>query len=160
LVALASATQDIVIDAYRVEILSADEQAAGMASYVAAYRIGMLVSGAGAIVLAARLEAAGVDRSAVWAIAYATAAALVGIGLVGTLIGGEPEVPLDRPGPGESAVAFARLRQAAEGALSEFLARKGALIALAFVLFYKLCDALAGSMTAPFILALGYDKAT
>src|SRR5262249_9854261 len=90
----------------------------------------------------------------------ATAAALVGIGLVGTLIGGEPEVPLDRPGPGESAVAFARLRQAAEGALSEFLARKGALIALAFVLFYKLCDALAGSRTAAFILSLGYDKAT
>jgi PAT family beta-lactamase induction signal transducer AmpG len=160
LVALASATQDIVIDAYRVEILSADEQAAGMASYVAAYRVGMLVSGAGAIALAARLEAAGVDRSAVWAIAYATAAALVGIGLVGTLIGGEPETPLDQRGTRESTVAPARLWQAAEGALSEFLGRKGALIALAFVLFYKLCDALAGSMTAPFVLALGYDKAT
>jgi MFS transporter, PAT family, beta-lactamase induction signal transducer AmpG len=160
LVALASATQDIVIDAYRVEILSADEQAAGMATYVAAYRVGMLVSGAGAIALAARLEAAGVDRTAVWAIAYATAAALVGVGLVGTLIGGEPEAPLDRSGTRESAVAPARLWQAAEGALSEFLARKGALIALAFVLFYKLCDALAGSMTAPFVLALGYDKAT
>ena len=49
LVAFASATQDIVIDAYRVESLAPDEQAAGMASYVAAYRIGMLASGAGVI---------------------------------------------------------------------------------------------------------------
>jgi len=159
LVALASATQDIVIDAYRVEILAADEQAAGMASYVAAYRVGMLASGAGVIALAARLEAAGVDRGAVWAIAYATAAALVGVGLVGALIGGEPAAARHQ-GTRESALALGRVWQAAEGALSEFLARKAAVTALAFVLFYKLCDALAGSMTAPFVLALGYDKAT
>jgi MFS transporter, PAT family, beta-lactamase induction signal transducer AmpG len=161
LVALASATQDIAIDAYRVEILSADEQAAGMASYVAAYRVGMLASGAGMIALAARLEAAGVDRAAVWTIAYATAAALVGVGLVGALIGGEPVTAAARcEGTRGSALALARVWQAAQGALGEFLARKAALTALAFVLFYKLCDALAGSMTAPFVLALGYDKAT
>src|ERR1044071_1306987 len=59
LVAAASATQDIVIDAFRVESLATDEQAAGMAGYVAAYRIGMLASGAGVLVLVAWLEHVG-----------------------------------------------------------------------------------------------------
>ena len=59
LVAFASATQDIVIDAYRVESLPTDEQAAGMAGYVAAYRVGMLASGAGVVGLSAWLEAQG-----------------------------------------------------------------------------------------------------
>ena len=77
LVAFASATQDIVIDAYRVESLAPDEQAAGMASYVAAYRIGMLASGAGVIGLTAWLEAQGLDKTVVWPIAFAVAAALV-----------------------------------------------------------------------------------
>jgi PAT family beta-lactamase induction signal transducer AmpG len=92
------------------------------------------------IALAARLEAAGVDRAAVWTIAYATAAALVGVGLVGALIGGEPmAAAARREGTGESALALAPVWQAAQGALGDFLARKAALAALAFVLFYKLC---------------------
>ena len=62
MVAFASATQDIVIDAFRVESLSVDEQAAGMAGYVAAYRIGMLASGAGVVVLTAWLEARGLEQ--------------------------------------------------------------------------------------------------
>ena len=62
LVAFASATQDIVIDAYRVESLSVDEQAAGMAGYVAAYRVGMLVSGAGVVGLTAWLETRGLRQ--------------------------------------------------------------------------------------------------
>ena len=57
LVATASATQDIVVDAFRVESLPKNEQAAGMASYVAAYRIGMLVSTAGALFLVSGFEA-------------------------------------------------------------------------------------------------------
>ena len=56
LVATASATQDIVIDAFRVEYLPTDAQAAGMAYFVAAYRIGMLVSTAGSVALVAYLE--------------------------------------------------------------------------------------------------------
>jgi PAT family beta-lactamase induction signal transducer AmpG len=66
LVAAMSATQDIVVDAFRVESLPESEQAAGMASYVAAYRIGMLVSTAGAVALVAYLEYAGVERGRVW----------------------------------------------------------------------------------------------
>ena len=63
LVAFASATQDIVIDAFRVESLRPEEQAAGMASYVAAYRVGMLASGAGVIALTAWLEREGFDKA-------------------------------------------------------------------------------------------------
>ena len=63
IVATASATQDIVIDAFRVEYLPTENQAAGMAYFVAAYRIGMLVSTAGAVALVAYFEHIGVDRS-------------------------------------------------------------------------------------------------
>jgi PAT family beta-lactamase induction signal transducer AmpG len=62
---------------------------------------------------------------------------------------------------GDSRDAPARVLATARGAFSEFLSRDAALAALAFVVLYKLCDALAGAMTAPFVLtALGYDKAT
>ena len=64
LVATASATQDIVVDAFRVESLGESEQAAGMASYVAAYRIGMLVSGAGALYLVDGMMWLGLDMHA------------------------------------------------------------------------------------------------
>ena len=77
IVATASATQDIVIDAFRVEYLPTENQAAGMAYFVAAYRIGMLVSTAGAVALVAYLEHIGVDRGLVWAYGYAAMAALV-----------------------------------------------------------------------------------
>src|SRR3984893_5836534 len=69
-VAAASATQDIVIDAFRIESLDDREQAAGMASYVAAYRIGMLVSTAGALFLVSAFEAMGTGRHAAWTWGY------------------------------------------------------------------------------------------
>src|SRR5215510_7079057 len=90
IVAFASATQDIVIDAYRVESLPTDEQAAGMAGYVAAYRVGMLASGAGVIGLTAWLEAQGLGKEVVWPIAFVVAAALVLVGLTAVLLGREP----------------------------------------------------------------------
>src|SRR6202000_543437 len=64
LVAATSSTQDIVVDAFRVESLPESEQAAGMASYVAAYRIGMLVSTAGALFIVSGFESTGISRSA------------------------------------------------------------------------------------------------
>jgi MFS transporter, PAT family, beta-lactamase induction signal transducer AmpG len=158
LVAFASATQDIVIDAFRVESLRPEEQAAGMASYVAAYRVGMLASGAGVIGLTAWLEVRGLDKLAVWPIAYAVAAALVVVGLLAVLAAREPGAA--EAGTEAGSDALVRVARAAEGAFSEFLARDAALAVLAFVILYKLCDALAGAMTAPFVLQLGYDKAT
>jgi len=160
LVAFASATQDIVIDAYRVESLSTDEQAAGMAGYVAAYRVGMLASGAGVVGLSAWLETLGLSKAAVWPIAYAVAAALVAVGLLAVLLGREPAAR-EAPDKAETrSDALTRVFRAAEGAFAEFLSRKAAVAVLVFVVLYKLCDALAGAMTAPFVLvALGYDKA-
>ena len=157
LVAFASATQDIVIDAYRVESLGLEEQAAGMAGYIAAYRIGMLVSGAGVIALTSWLEAQGFDKVAVWPVAYGVAALLVLVGLAAVLMAREPasSTPENPTEP-----TFARLLQMAREAFSDFLLRDAALAVLAFVVLYKLCDALAGAMTAPFVLGLGYDKAT
>src|SRR5438477_3977418 len=91
LVATASATQDIVIDAFRVESLDKSEQAAGMASYVAAYRIGMLASTAGALFLVSGFEALGYARSAAWTWGYIAMAGLVVIGIVTTLVATEPD---------------------------------------------------------------------
>ena len=84
LVATMSATQDIVVDAFRVESLPESEQAAGMASYVAAYRIGMLVSTAGVLFLVTGFEDAGLARSA-WMWGLSPMAALVLIGTVTAL---------------------------------------------------------------------------
>src|SRR5262245_40290681 len=86
LVATASATQDIVIDAFRVESLDESEQAAGMASYVAAYRIGMLASTAGALFLVSGFEAFGFGKGAAWTWGYFAMAALVVIGIATTLL--------------------------------------------------------------------------
>src|ERR1700729_377313 len=77
LVATASATQDIIVDAFRVESLDESEQAAGMASYVAAYRIGMLVSTAGALFLVSGFQALGFVREAAWSAGYVTMAGFV-----------------------------------------------------------------------------------
>ena len=73
-VATASATQDIVIDAFRVESLETSEQAAGMAGYVAAYRVGMLVAGAGVLALVAWFEYRGIPHGLAWTWGYVVAA--------------------------------------------------------------------------------------
>ena len=160
LVAFASATQDIVIDAYRVESLAPDEQAAGMASYVAAYRIGMLASGAGVIGLTAWLETRGLDKTVVWPIAFAVAAALVLVGFAAVLLGRGPQTGAAAAVAADKSAAVARVARTAKDSFVDFLSRDAALAVLAFVILYKLCDALAGAMTAPFVLSLGYDKGT
>src|SRR6187551_2420262 len=93
LVAAASATQDIVIDAFRVESLAVDEQAAVMAGYVAAHRIGMLASGAGVLVLVAWLEHTGVARQSVWMWGYFAAALAMIIGMAASILATEPAPP-------------------------------------------------------------------
>src|SRR5271156_4425177 len=90
LVATASATQDIIVDAFRVESLDESEQAAGMASYVAAYRIGMLTSTAGALFLVSGFQGLGFGHHAAWTAGYAVMAALVLIGVATTLSAAEP----------------------------------------------------------------------
>src|SRR6516162_9610808 len=90
LVSTASATQDILIDAFRVESLPEEEQAAGMASYVAAYRVGALVSGAGTLFLVSAFEELGLSSQGAWMAGLAAMALLVLVGMAATLLAVEP----------------------------------------------------------------------
>jgi PAT family beta-lactamase induction signal transducer AmpG len=161
LVATASATQDIVIDAFRVESLDESEQAAGMASYVAAYRIGMLASTAGALFLVSGFEAWGFARDAAWSAGYVVMAGLVLIGMITTLIATEPAKSAEAEARHEAEADHnpaLRVFTKAVGAFKEFLSRDMALIALAFVVLYKFTDAFAGAMTAPFVIDIGFTR--
>jgi PAT family beta-lactamase induction signal transducer AmpG len=161
LVATASATQDIVIDAFRIESLPENEQAAGMASYVAAYRIGMLASTAGALFLVTGFEDFGFAKSAAWRWGYLAMAALVVIGMLTALAATEPQKSIAADAEHATHAAEHPLRRvavAAYGAFAEFLTRDMALITLAFVVLYKFCDAFAGTMTAPFVIDLGFSR--
>src|SRR3954465_12124925 len=158
LVAAASATQDIVIDAFRVESLDESEQAAGMASYVAAYRIATLVSTAGALFLVSGLEGVGLSRHAAWSAGYAAMAVLVLVGMATTLIATEPDKSVQAKAAHAGEKPLKRVIEAAVGAFSDFLAREPALVALSFVILFKFTDALAGAMTAPFVIDLGFTR--
>jgi PAT family beta-lactamase induction signal transducer AmpG len=159
LVATASATQDIVIDAFRVESLDTSEQAAGMAAYVFAYRIGMLVSGAGVIALVAWLEYLGVAREQVWMWGYVIAAAFVAVGLTATLLAREPAAPQEVDPERRHGKALHRVVATAFEAFHEFLTRDAAIAVLLFVVLFKFCDAFAGVLTGPFVISVGFDKA-
>src|SRR6195952_2043368 len=158
LVAAMSSTQDIVVDAFRVESLPESEQAAGMASYVAAYRIGMLVSTAGALFIVSGFEGTGIARSSAWMWGYVVMAALVLIGTVTALAATEPEQSVRAEAATRTETAFERVLQAAVGAFSEFLTRPDAFAALAFVVLFKFTDAFSGTMTAPFVIDLGFSR--
>src|SRR6516164_3941584 len=158
LVATASATQDIVVDAFRVESLDESEQAAGMASYVAAYRIGMLVSTAGALFLVSGFQGLGLSHNAAWSAGYAAMAVLVLIGVATTLFAHESEKSASAVAAQARETSLQRVVEAAVGAFSEFLTRDLALAALAFVILFKFTDALSGAMTAPFVIDLGFSR--
>src|SRR5450432_2278244 len=161
LVATMSSTQDIVVDAFRVESLPEEEQAAGMASYVAAYRIGALVSGAGTLFLVSGFEGLSLDRQTAWTGGFVTMAVLVLVGVVATLLAVEPAqsvatVAEHATHAGENAVT--RVGKAAIGAFLDFFARDAAIAVLAFVTLFKLADALALALTTPFVLDLGFSR--
>jgi len=153
--AAASATQDIVADAYRIESLDEDRFAAGMASFVFGYRTAMLVSGGGALVIA---------NYAGWYWAYASMAALMAVGVLATLISPEP---VTSGVPGEVAVEgeglFARvggqLRRAIVEPFADFTTRPGWLLIVAFIVLYKYGDALLGNMANPFYIETGFSTA-
>ncbi len=158
LVAAASATQDIVVDAFRVESLPESEQAAGMASYVAAYRVGMLISTAGALFLVSGFEATGLTKPIAWMWGYIAMAAMVLIGMIAALVATEPEQSrrAEEAASGESAIT--RVITAAVGAFTEFLTRRDVWAVLAFVILYKFTDSFSGTMTAPFVIDLGFTR--
>jgi PAT family beta-lactamase induction signal transducer AmpG len=164
IVAVASATQDIVIDAFRVESLKTDEQAAGMAWFVAAYRIGLLAATAGAIGLVAWFEHIGIAEDLVWFYGYAAMAALVLVGIGAALFATEPDgaaaLARNEADGQEKASPVVRLLMTARDAFADFLTKEHAVAILAFVVVFKLCDTFAGIMTGPFVIDLGFDKAS
>jgi PAT family beta-lactamase induction signal transducer AmpG len=161
MVAASSATQDIVIDAFRVETLQPNEQAAGMASFVAAYRIGMLISTAGALFLVSGFEGQGLAKHSAWTAGYLAMAACVLIGIATTLVATEPDKSAAAVADHAAHAAedpLTRVFKAAAGAFAEFLTRDAAVVVLVFVVLFKFCDAFAGAMTAPFVIDLGFTR--
>jgi PAT family beta-lactamase induction signal transducer AmpG len=148
-VSFLSASQDVVIDAYRVEILDDEEQGAGAAAVVFGYRIGMLVASAGALYIAAWSES--------WPATYAVMAGLMAVGLVTTLLVREPASSESDDG---EAPLVEEVRDAVLGPFRDFVGRRGMLLVLVFILLYKLGDALAGTMTNPLLVALEFEKTT
>ncbi len=145
--AFLSASQDIVIDAWRVETFAEETQGIALASYVWGYRIALLVAGAGAIGLA---DVLGWDGS------FGVMAGLVALSAGATLLAPEPAVQ----SVDARALGFAaRLRLAVVEPMAEFLQRRGSLHILAFVMLFKLGEALAHTMAVPFYRALGFDRA-
>jgi PAT family beta-lactamase induction signal transducer AmpG len=146
LVAFLSASQDIVVDAWRIEVFSQRRQGAAMAAYVWGYRVALLIATTGVI---SAVSAVG------WHIALLGVAALIACGLIVTLLAPEPP-PAER---GDTVSGFgSRLAHAVIEPLRDFLTRRGALLILAFVALFKLGEAMAGIMTAPFYRALGFSR--
>ncbi|MEO5340127.1 MAG: AmpG family muropeptide MFS transporter [Magnetococcus sp. MYC-9] len=161
-----SASQDIVIDAYRVEMLEERQYGAGAAMSVLGYRLGMLVSGAVALYLATFFG---------WFLTYSLMAALMSVGIITILLNPEPT-----PGKGaewqtqddKTPFLFKKLfqKQGRTGRLmawigraviapfADFMRRENWGIILLFILFYKLGDTLAGVMSNPFYLELSFSK--
>ncbi len=148
--AFASATQDIVADAYRVESLDEEQLGAGAATFVFGYRIAMMVSGGGALIIA---------QWAGWFWAYGVMAVLMLIGMAATLISPEPDrAGADTDGGHEKSL-LAWLRSAVVAPFSDFMGRPGWLLILLFVGLYKYGDALLGVMANPFYLETGFSMA-
>ena len=147
-VAFLSASQDIVLDAYRVELLEDHEQAAGAAATQVGYRFGMLAAGAGALYLATFFG---------WQATYAVMGALMGVGILTVLATREP----DREGTAAKPVPTslgAWLQDAVVAPFADFVTRPNWILILVFVVLYKFGDALAGTVSSPFYVAMGFSK--
>jgi PAT family beta-lactamase induction signal transducer AmpG len=160
LLATASATQDIVIDAFRVESLRPDEQAAGQAAYVAAYRVGLLVSGAGTLWLVGSLVNLGFDLQFAWSAGYVAMALLVAVGIATTVLAAEPAKSADAAAEHAAHVresSFQRVAATTISAFRDFLTRDAAIVVLLFVVLFKLADALGTALNTTFVLSIGFS---
>ena len=157
-VAFASATQDIALDAFRIESADAEHQAALAATYQTGYRLAMIWAGAGVLWVAARVAGAD-DKTylhAAWQTAYLVMAASMGVGVLTVLLSPEPaqrELP-----PARNAAEW--LRGALVEPFAEFIRRyrwQAALI-LGLIGVYRISDVVMGIMANPFYVDMGYTK--
>ena len=163
-VAFLSASQDIVIDAYRVELLDDDQQGPGAGAVQAGYRLAMLAAGAGALLVAGQFG---------WFAAYAVMAALLGLGLAVFLFGPEPEIRVtaataereiraarflaERPHlRGAAGQVLAWLYGAVICPFADFMARPVWWAMLIFVIGYKMGEAMAGAMANTLYIEMGF----
>lgn len=149
--AFLSATQDIVIDAYRIEILEEDEFAHGTATNQFGYRTGNLIAGAGTIYFASQ-EGLGLG----WATAYGLTAFAIIPAIIGAFWAG-PGKFVDRYSHVTGMKPGQWLTEAVVNPFREFLTRHGAFIILGFVLVYKVGDAMGQAMLSPMIVDLGFS---
>jgi PAT family beta-lactamase induction signal transducer AmpG len=140
LVTFFSASQDIVVDAYRREDLADEELGLGSSLYINGYRLGMLLASGGGLIMADHMPFPAV---------YLVMAACLLPGVATTLLTPEPETPSGTP---------ASLKEAALEPLIEYFNRSSALWMVGFILLYKIGDAMATTMTTPFYLDLGFSK--
>ncbi|HTG83751.1 MAG TPA: MFS transporter [Gemmatimonadales bacterium] len=142
-IAFFSASQDIVIDAYRTDILTTREMGAGAAIWVLGYRVALLTTGALAFVLADRMP---------WPSVYLVLSTLVLIGVASTLFAPEPVLREPPPQTFTEAVVLP---------FREFFSRAGprrGFLVLLFIVVYKLPDYLAASLATPFLLDIGFSQ--
>ncbi len=154
LVAFLSASQDIVIDAYRIELLEPEEQGAGAAATQWGYRIGNLAAGAGALYAA---------QFGGWHTAYAIMAALMLVGIATVLLTPEPQIGRAAAAAvpeadGRRGAVAAWIRTAVVQPFADFMKRPGWAVILLFVVLYKFGDAFAGVMANPFYVDMGFSK--
>jgi len=144
-VAFASASQDIVIDAYRVEILERDKLAAGVATATFGWRVGQVGAGAVGLIVADLLP---------WEVVYSMMAALVAVGMIAILLNPEPEaLTADH----QVEALAARFQDAVVGPFRDFFVRPGCLAVIALILLFKFGDAVLSVMKVPFFLELGFS---
>jgi PAT family beta-lactamase induction signal transducer AmpG len=140
MIAFFSASQDIVFDAYRREVLTDDELGLGSSMAVNGYRIGMLIAGAFALILADRIP---------WHFVYLLLASTFLIFSIFTFLA---------PDPLEKVLAPRSLKEAVVEPFIEYFKRRGAIEILLFIILYKVGDAMASNLTTPFYLSLGFTK--
>jgi PAT family beta-lactamase induction signal transducer AmpG len=139
-VAFFAASQDIVIDAYRREILPEDQLGLGSSFYIPAFRLAMLLVGAGSFSFSKRMS---------WPNVYLLLGSFMLIGVLTTLFCKEPKTDVPPP---------RSLAESVFGPLKEFFSRDSALLILAFILLYKLGEAMATGMLNPLYIDLRIDK--
>ena len=159
-VAFGSATQDIALDAYRIESASAERQAALAATYQTGYRIAMIWAGAGVLWLVAltlRPGAEGAYELSAWRLAYCAMAASMLVGVATVLLSPEPAA---RPmAPARNLAQW--LQEALVAPFADFVQRYGwhAMLILALIGIYRISDVVMGIMANPFYVDMGYSEA-
>jgi PAT family beta-lactamase induction signal transducer AmpG len=157
LVAFGSATQDIALDAFRIESADSDHQAALAATYQTGYRLALIWAGAGVLWLAARAESGlvGYDAGA-WQFAYLCMALSISVGVITTLFSKEP-VHIDLP---KARNVKAWLHQTLIEPFADFIKRYGwhAILILSLIAIYRISDIVMGIMANPFYVDMGYTK--